>query len=144
VVFSRTDTASVQRPHVEDVDALHLAENFQTLQTGSLLKVGRDGTGGTTRREKVVLILDLRQRSQELVLLAGLRVAFSWVTVESPHTPGEASPCDGGRAEGRSGGALGQRWGGSAEEHDFGIVTRRGGRGRGRRICAVKLSMRCP
>ena len=106
MVFSHTDTASVQRPHVEHVDALHLAENFQTLQTGSLLKVGRDGTGGTTRREKVVLILDLccghisalnvlkrcglfpgmqwklertRQRSQELVLLAGLRVAFPWV-----------------------------------------------------------------
>merc|ERR1712230_217536 len=99
-VVEGTDTASVQRPHVEDVDALHLAENFQTLQTGSLLKVGRDGTGGTTRREKVVLILDLRQRSQELVLLAGLRVAFPWV-VKSPNTSGKASPCDGGRAEGR-------------------------------------------
>lgn len=66
------------------------------------------------------------------------------MSLTSPNTSGEASPCDGGRAEGRGGSALGQRWGGSAEEHHVGIVTREGGRDRERRMCAVKLSMPCP
>lgn len=49
----------VQGAHVEDVDALHLAENLETLETGGLLEVGRDGSGGGTGATKVVLRLDL-------------------------------------------------------------------------------------
>lgn len=55
----RTDTASIQWPHVEDVDALHLSENFETLQTGGLLEIGGDGSGLRTRANKVGLGLDL-------------------------------------------------------------------------------------
>lgn len=55
----RTSTAGVQRPHVEDVDALHLAENLQALETGGLLEVGRDGAGLAALREQVVFVRDL-------------------------------------------------------------------------------------
>lgn len=36
-------SAGVQGSHVEDVDALHLSENLETLQTGGLFQVGGDG-----------------------------------------------------------------------------------------------------
>jgi hypothetical protein len=55
----RTDTAGIQRPHVEDVDSLHLSEKFQTLETSGLLEIGRDGSGLGTGREKVLRGLDL-------------------------------------------------------------------------------------
>lgn len=55
----RTLPASIERSHVENVHALHLAENFQTLETGGLLKIGRDGTGLAALRHKVVLGGDL-------------------------------------------------------------------------------------
>jgi len=51
--------AGVEGAHVEDVDALHLAENLQTLKTGGLLEIGGDGAGGGARAEEVVLALDL-------------------------------------------------------------------------------------
>lgn len=51
--------AGIKRTHVEDVNALHLSENFQTFQTGSLLEIGRDGTGLGTRTEKILVRLDL-------------------------------------------------------------------------------------
>jgi hypothetical protein len=44
---------------VEDVNALHLSEDFQTLKTGGLLEIGRDGAGLTTRSNEVVLSLYL-------------------------------------------------------------------------------------
>jgi hypothetical protein len=49
----------VQGAHVEDVNTLHLSEDFETLETGGLLEIGRDGTGGGTRSDKVVLSLDI-------------------------------------------------------------------------------------
>lgn len=55
---SRTETAGVQWPHVEDIDTLHLSENFETLKTGRLLGIGRNGTGLRTRGQKVLLGLD--------------------------------------------------------------------------------------
>jgi hypothetical protein len=57
-VASRTETAGVQWPHVEDVDTLHLSENFETLKTGRLLGIGGDGTGLRTGGQKVGLGLD--------------------------------------------------------------------------------------
>jgi hypothetical protein len=58
-VVSRTETAGVQWPHVEDIDTLHLSENFETLKTGRLLGIGGNGTGLRTRGQKVRLGLDL-------------------------------------------------------------------------------------
>jgi hypothetical protein len=58
-VWGRTEAAGVQRPHVEDVDSLHLSEDLETLKTGGLLGIGRNGTGLRTRGEKVGLVLDL-------------------------------------------------------------------------------------
>jgi hypothetical protein len=58
-VLHCSQTAGVKRAHVEDIDALHLSEDFETLQTGGLLEVGRDGAGSGARAEKVVLGLDL-------------------------------------------------------------------------------------
>lgn len=49
----------VEGAHVEDVDALHLTQDLQTLQTGRLLEIGRDGTGLGTGADQVVLALDL-------------------------------------------------------------------------------------
>lgn len=51
--------ARIERPHVEDVDTLHLSENLETLETSGLLEVGGNGTGLGTRAEKVVIALDL-------------------------------------------------------------------------------------
>lgn len=58
-VLHRSEAGSVKRAHVEDVDSLHLTENLQTLETGGLLKIGGDGTGGGTRTEEILLSLDL-------------------------------------------------------------------------------------
>jgi hypothetical protein len=48
---SRTKTAGVQWPHVEDIDTLHLSEDFETLKTGRLLGIGGNGTGLRTGRQ---------------------------------------------------------------------------------------------
>lgn len=54
-----TEARGVERAHVEDVDAVHLAEDFETLETGRLLEVGGDGAGLGTGTEEVGLRLDL-------------------------------------------------------------------------------------
>jgi hypothetical protein len=54
-----TETAGVQWPHVEDVNALHLSEDFETLETGGLLGIGRNRTRLRTRWEKISLGFDL-------------------------------------------------------------------------------------
>lgn len=59
ILASRTETAGVQWPHVEDIDALHLSEDFQTLQTGGLFGVGRNGTGLRTGGKQVSLARNL-------------------------------------------------------------------------------------
>jgi hypothetical protein len=58
-VLHRSQAGSVEGAHIEDVDTLHLTENLQTLETGRLLEIGRDGTRGGTGTEEVVLALDL-------------------------------------------------------------------------------------
>jgi hypothetical protein len=59
VVILRTRSACVEGLHVEDVDALHLSEDFETLETGGLVDVGGDGTGLGTSGHKVMLVYDL-------------------------------------------------------------------------------------
>lgn len=61
-ILHRSEAAGVERAHVEDVDALHLTENLETLDTGGLLEIGRNGSGGGTRTEEVLLSSDLCTR----------------------------------------------------------------------------------
>ena len=69
-VLLHTETAGVQWPHVENVNALHLSENFQTLKTGGLLDIRGNGTGLRTRGKKVGITLDLcRCSCQRMTLL---------------------------------------------------------------------------
>lgn len=58
-VLHRSEAGGVERAHVEDVDALHLTENLETLETGGLLEIGGDGAGLGTRTEEILLALDL-------------------------------------------------------------------------------------
>lgn len=51
--------AGVEGAHVENVDALHLSEDFETLETGGLLEVGGHGAGLGTRSAEVILGSDL-------------------------------------------------------------------------------------
>lgn len=65
---TRTLAGSIQRTLVEDVDALHLTDELETLETGGLDVVGRDGTGLGTGGDQVLLSLDLcrpRKKSDE-------------------------------------------------------------------------------
>ena len=56
----RTLPASIKRAQVEDIHALHLSKDFETLKTSGLLNVGRHGTRcGTAGGQKVVLVGDL-------------------------------------------------------------------------------------
>ena len=58
-ILHRAETAGVQRAHVEDVHALHLSENLETLETGSLLEIGGDGAGSSAGTEEIFIALDL-------------------------------------------------------------------------------------
>lgn len=58
-VIEGAPARSVQRPHIENVDAFHLSEDFETLDTGSLLEIGGDGAGGSTRADEVIDSLDV-------------------------------------------------------------------------------------
>lgn len=60
-----TKTARIQRPHVKDIHTLHLAENFQTLQTRGLLEIGGDGTAWGARWDEVVFGLDACEDSPQ-------------------------------------------------------------------------------
>ena len=52
---AHTLPAGVQRPHVKHVGSLHLAEDFETLETGGLLDIGGHGTGlGTAGGEEIL------------------------------------------------------------------------------------------
>jgi hypothetical protein len=56
----RTLPAGIKRAQVEDIHALHLSKDFETLKTSGLLEVGRHGTGrGTGLGQKVLLAGDL-------------------------------------------------------------------------------------
>jgi hypothetical protein len=52
-------SGSIEGSHVEDVNALHLSDKFQTLKTGGLLDVRRDGAGLSTRSNEVLFTLDI-------------------------------------------------------------------------------------
>ena len=54
-----TGTAGIQRPHVEDINPLHLPQNLKTLETSRLLEIGGDGAGLGTLGEEIILALDL-------------------------------------------------------------------------------------
>jgi hypothetical protein len=54
-----TLSGSIEGSHVEDVNALHLSDKFQTLKTGGLLDVRRDGAGLSTRSNEVLFTLDI-------------------------------------------------------------------------------------
>jgi hypothetical protein len=57
--FYLTGTAGIQRPHVEDINPLHLPQNLNTLETSRLLEIGGDGAGLGTLGEEIILALDL-------------------------------------------------------------------------------------
>jgi hypothetical protein len=54
-------TSAVRRQwsHVEDVDSLHLSEDFETFETGGLLEIRGDGTGFGSRGNQIFHGLDL-------------------------------------------------------------------------------------
>jgi hypothetical protein len=58
-VLQCAQAACVEGRHVENIDALHLTENLETLETGGLLEIGGDGTGLGTGTVEVILALDL-------------------------------------------------------------------------------------
>jgi hypothetical protein len=76
-----TEAAGVQWPHVEDVNALHLSEDFETLETGGLLGIGRNRTRLCTGREKVGFSLDLCE--QTMLALGILRDKYSRLLVDN-------------------------------------------------------------
>jgi hypothetical protein len=57
-VLHRSEAAGIEGTHVKNVDALHLSENFETLETGGLLQIGRDGTRLGTGTVEIFLSLD--------------------------------------------------------------------------------------
>lgn len=56
---THTLAGGIEGAHVEDVNSLHLSDEFQTLETSGLVDVGGNGTGLSTGGEKVILNLDL-------------------------------------------------------------------------------------
>jgi hypothetical protein len=58
-VVERALAGGIEWAHVEDVNAVHLAENLETLETGGLVEVGWHGASWGSRWEEVVLGLNL-------------------------------------------------------------------------------------
>lgn len=58
-LFHGSLARGVEGGHVEDVDALHLSEDLETLETGGLLEVGGDGAGLSAGTVEILLALDL-------------------------------------------------------------------------------------
>lgn len=61
-----TFARSIQRPHVKDVNAFHLTQNFQALEPGGLFDIGGHSTRGGTGREKVAFGMHVYQCRQQL------------------------------------------------------------------------------
>ena len=55
----RTFAGGIQRLHVEDVDALHLTQDLQSLETSRLLEIRGYGAGRGSGAEEIVRLLDL-------------------------------------------------------------------------------------
>lgn len=64
-VLHRSLAAGIERPHVENINTLHLAEDFQTLQAGSLLEIGGNGSGLGSRAVQIVLGPDLWREEKD-------------------------------------------------------------------------------
>lgn len=58
-VFHGTLAAGIERAHVKDINALHLAKNLQSLQTSRLLEIGRNGAGSSAGAEEIIRRPDL-------------------------------------------------------------------------------------
>ena len=58
-IVERALARSVERLHVEDVDALHFTQDLETLETGRLFQICRDGAGRGAGGEEVGFALDL-------------------------------------------------------------------------------------
>ena len=74
---SPTQARGIQRPHVEDINTLHLAEDFETLQTSGLLEVGRHAAGGGTGTPKVVDVLNLCTHDKSVPIVSSLSPCIS-------------------------------------------------------------------
>lgn len=57
-------SAGVQRPHVEDVDPLHLTQHLESLETGRLFEIRRDRAWCRTGGQEVCLACDFCTQSQ--------------------------------------------------------------------------------
>jgi hypothetical protein len=59
--FAIVPTSAIRRQwsHVEDINALHLSEDFETFETSGLLEIGGNGTWSGTRGQQIGLGLDL-------------------------------------------------------------------------------------
>lgn len=84
----------VQGLHVENVDALHLTENLETLETSRLLKIRRDGTSLGTGADEVVNGLDIGE-SLDLGSRC-LRFAFVGAASNRGHKASAHNARDGG------------------------------------------------
>jgi hypothetical protein len=122
-ILHRSKAGGIKRAHVEDVDTLHLTENLQTLETGGLLEIGGDGTGGGTRTEEILLSLDLLQDLVRANLLLGGTSESSGLLVGGGRAVGGITASDGGSkgaSDSRSGGDAASRGdGGALQEHCY-------------------------
>lgn len=66
VLRNHTLAGGIKGTHVEDVNALHLSDELQTLETGGLVDIGGNGTGLGTGGKEVLLALDLYISTREL------------------------------------------------------------------------------
>lgn len=73
---SHTLAGGVQGTHVEDIDALHLSDELQTLETGGLAEVGRNGTGLGTGGNEIFLRVDFCRFDGD-ILATSVRVMIS-------------------------------------------------------------------
>lgn len=58
IYLLHTSAIRRQGPHIEDINALHLSEDFETFETSGLLEIGRNGTGSGTGGQQIRLSLD--------------------------------------------------------------------------------------
>jgi hypothetical protein len=119
-VLHRSEAGGIERAHVENVNTLHLTENLQTFETGGLLEIGGDGTGGGTRTEEILLSLDLLQNLVGSNLLLGGASESSSLLAGGGRAGGitASNGGDKGASDGRSGGDAASRGdGGALQEH---------------------------
>lgn len=72
-----TFAGGIEGTHVEDVNALHLSDEFQTLETGGLVEIGGNGTGLSTGSEEIILNLDLYRPQKDRLVLRFAHIHFT-------------------------------------------------------------------